>query len=119
MNNIDEWNDGQPLGLRTVHAYVLVFDMGNLSTFQVSIRAMISICIYNMYYCIHDFPPSLFIAFAYIIPLRLSVNWPIAHLNEKSKQESTEKMASVKYQLNNLHFIDINFRARVFSYMQT
>lgn len=30
-----EWNNGQPLGLRTVHAYVLVFDMGNLSTFQV------------------------------------------------------------------------------------
>lgn len=35
MNNLAEWNNGQPLGLRTVHAYVLVFDMGNLATFQV------------------------------------------------------------------------------------
>lgn len=36
MDNLAEWNGGQPLGLRTVHAYVLVFDMGNLATFQVS-----------------------------------------------------------------------------------
>lgn len=35
-DNLAEWNNGQPLGLRTVHAYVLVFDMGNLETFQVS-----------------------------------------------------------------------------------
>ncbi|KAG4066831.1 hypothetical protein HA402_012898, partial [Bradysia odoriphaga] len=33
-DNLAEWNNGQPLGLRTVHAYVLVFDMGNLETFQ-------------------------------------------------------------------------------------
>lgn len=35
-DNFAEWNNGHPLGLRTVHAYVLVFDMGNLETFQVS-----------------------------------------------------------------------------------
>lgn len=35
VDNLAEWNGGQPLGLRTVHAYVLVFDMGNLATFQV------------------------------------------------------------------------------------
>ncbi len=35
-DNLAEWNNGQPLGLRAVHAYVLVFDMGNLETFQVS-----------------------------------------------------------------------------------
>lgn len=38
VDNIAEWNGGQPLGLRTVHAYVLVFDMGNLATFQVILR---------------------------------------------------------------------------------
>lgn len=36
VDNLAEWNNGHPLGLRTVHAYVLVFDMGNLETFQVS-----------------------------------------------------------------------------------
>lgn len=36
-DNLAEWNNGHPLGLRTVHAYVLVFDMGNLDTFQVRI----------------------------------------------------------------------------------
>lgn len=35
VDNLAEWNGGQPLGLRTAHAYVLVFDMGNLATFQV------------------------------------------------------------------------------------
>lgn len=34
IDNLAEWNNGHPLGLRTVHAYVLVFDMGNLETFQ-------------------------------------------------------------------------------------
>lgn len=34
-DNFAEWNNGHPLGLRTVHAYVLVYDMGNLETFQV------------------------------------------------------------------------------------
>ncbi|XP_054747881.1 ras-like protein family member 10B, partial [Anastrepha obliqua] len=38
-DNFAEWNNGHPLGLRTVHAYVLVFDMGNLETFQYC-RAM-------------------------------------------------------------------------------
>lgn len=33
-DNFAEWNNGHPLGLRTVHAYVLVYDMGNLETFQ-------------------------------------------------------------------------------------
>ncbi|KAI9581269.1 hypothetical protein GQX74_013855 [Glossina fuscipes] len=33
-DNFAEWNNGHPLGLRTVHAYVLVFDMGNLETFR-------------------------------------------------------------------------------------
>lgn len=42
MDNLAEWNGGQPLGLRTVHAYVLVFDMANLSTFQV--------CIFKFYF---------------------------------------------------------------------
>lgn len=38
VDNLAEWNNGHPLGLRTVHAYVLVFDMGNLETFQVSVH---------------------------------------------------------------------------------
>uniref|UniRef100_A0A8D8E4Y5 Ras-like protein family member 10B n=2 Tax=Culex pipiens TaxID=7175 RepID=A0A8D8E4Y5_CULPI len=33
-DNLAEWNNGHPLGLRTVHTYVLVYDMGNLDTFQ-------------------------------------------------------------------------------------
>lgn len=41
-DNFAEWNNGHPLGLRTVHAYVLVYDMGNLETFQVSVQAAIS-----------------------------------------------------------------------------
>lgn len=36
VDNLAEWNNGHPLGLRTVHTYVLVYDMGNLETFQVS-----------------------------------------------------------------------------------
>lgn len=42
-DNLAEWNNGQPLGLRTVHAYVLVFDMGNLETFQVGSKKKINI----------------------------------------------------------------------------
>nr|XP_029719130.1 ras-like protein family member 10B [Aedes albopictus] len=34
VDNLAEWNNGHPLGLRTVHTYVLVYDMGNLETFQ-------------------------------------------------------------------------------------
>uniref|UniRef100_A0A182XAU7 Ras-like protein family member 10B n=1 Tax=Anopheles quadriannulatus TaxID=34691 RepID=A0A182XAU7_ANOQN len=34
IDNLAEWNNGNPLGLRTVHTYVLVYDMGNLDTFQ-------------------------------------------------------------------------------------
>uniref|UniRef100_A0A182Q7F7 Ras-like protein family member 10B n=1 Tax=Anopheles farauti TaxID=69004 RepID=A0A182Q7F7_9DIPT len=34
IDNLAEWNNGHPLGLRTVHTYVLVYDMGNLDTFQ-------------------------------------------------------------------------------------
>lgn len=37
IDNLAEWNNGHPLGLRTVHAYVLVFDMSNLDTFQVNV----------------------------------------------------------------------------------
>lgn len=35
-SNLDEWNsnNNHPLGLRNMHLYVLVFDMGNLETFQ-------------------------------------------------------------------------------------
>lgn len=39
-DNFAEWNNGHPLGLRTVHAYVLVYDMGNLETFQVSASSL-------------------------------------------------------------------------------
>lgn len=35
IDSLMEFNNGY-LGLRNVHAYVLVFDMGNLETFQVS-----------------------------------------------------------------------------------
>ncbi|ETN64620.1 MRAS2 [Anopheles darlingi] len=35
VDNLAEWNNGHPLGLRTVHTYVLVYDMGNLETFQI------------------------------------------------------------------------------------
>jgi hypothetical protein len=45
-DNLAEWNNGNPLGLRTVHAYVLVFDLGNLDTFQVSEFVTISISIF-------------------------------------------------------------------------
>lgn len=38
IDNLAEWNNGNPLGLRTVHTYVLVYDMGNLDTFQVVYR---------------------------------------------------------------------------------
>lgn len=37
VDSLAEWNNGNPLGLRNVNAYVLVFDMGNLETFQVRI----------------------------------------------------------------------------------
>uniref|UniRef100_A0A336L277 CSON003065 protein n=1 Tax=Culicoides sonorensis TaxID=179676 RepID=A0A336L277_CULSO len=35
VDSLAEWNNGNPLGLRNVNAYVLVFDMGNLETFQI------------------------------------------------------------------------------------
>lgn len=35
IDSLAEWNNGHPLGLRTVNAYILVFDMGNLDSFQV------------------------------------------------------------------------------------
>ncbi|KAG5682273.1 hypothetical protein PVAND_011637 [Polypedilum vanderplanki] len=45
IDNIAEWNhnNSNPLGLRSMHVYVLVFDMGNLDTFQYcrSIREQI------------------------------------------------------------------------------
>lgn len=36
IDNLAEWNsnNNRPLGLRNMHLYVLVFDMGNLETFQ-------------------------------------------------------------------------------------
>ncbi|CAO1378920.1 unnamed protein product [Diamesa hyperborea] len=35
VDNLAEWNhNNNPLGLRSMQAYVLVFDMGNLDTFQ-------------------------------------------------------------------------------------
>lgn len=37
VDSLAEWNNGNPLGLRNVNAYVLVFDMGNLETFQVRV----------------------------------------------------------------------------------
>lgn len=37
IDNLAEWNHNKnPLGLRSMQVYVLVFDMGNLETFQVS-----------------------------------------------------------------------------------
>lgn len=35
VDNLAEWNNGHPLGLRSVQAYVLVFDMANPETFLV------------------------------------------------------------------------------------
>lgn len=54
IDNLAEWNNGNPLGLRTVHAYVLVFDMGNLETFQVGV-----VTFYLFYIPISN--PSLFL----------------------------------------------------------
>lgn len=39
VDNLAEWNNGHPLGLRTVQAYVLVFDMANPETFLVCISS--------------------------------------------------------------------------------
>lgn len=41
IDNLAEWNhNNNPLGLRSMQVYVLVFDMGNLDTFQVSIKIL-------------------------------------------------------------------------------
>jgi len=51
IDNLAEWNhNNNPLGLRCMHVYVLVFDMGNLDTFQVS---FFSILILNekLFFC--------------------------------------------------------------------
>lgn len=49
IDNLAEWNhNNNPLGLRSMQVYVLVFDMGNLETFQVSetlnYRKVLSLC---------------------------------------------------------------------------
>lgn len=56
-DNFAEWNNGHPLGLRTVHAYVLVYDMGNLETFQVGqpnlpLWKQLLICLSSVYMCV-------------------------------------------------------------------
>lgn len=45
IDNLAEWNhNNNPLGLRSMQVYVLVFDMGNLETFQVISRFVLLKC---------------------------------------------------------------------------
>lgn len=49
IDNLAEWNhNNNPLGLRSMQVYVLVFDMGNLDTFQVSTLTRVEKCIWYL-----------------------------------------------------------------------